>query len=130
MEIKKRYLTSAEINFIVNACVQLYPDWTSIEFCKWGIVAQLVCEDEDISKLDNCNDIYDYLVENGIDLYQYVDNIKKLDELIEKSVSVDVQLNQVLTEIEKGIEELNLKDTLKELTETKTKKTRKKATEA
>lgn len=131
MKATKRFLNSYEIYFVVSEALKAKNDYITQEFLIQGIIGQLIfTEDERIAKANSVNEVYDILQEDGIELKDYVNNYNTVVNLVNKYNSFDTQLNIFLEKIEKSIEELNIKDSLKELTEVKTKKTRKKVTEA
>ena len=59
MKVVRDYLTSQELNYIINAMLEKE---TALEreVVKTALIAQLVCEE--IGDFEDCNDIYDKVV--------------------------------------------------------------------
>ena len=59
MKVVRDYLTSEEINYIVDSMLK-NDNAVAREILKVGMVAQFLCEDLD--EFESCNDIYDKVV--------------------------------------------------------------------
>lgn len=102
MKIVRDYLTSAEINYIVDAILQKDTAFER-EIVKVALVAQLVAED--IGDFTDCNDIYDKVVaDSTINFSAIINNY----DIIDKIVAEETGVNKILKEFVDGINE-NLK---------------------
>ena len=124
MKVIRDYLTSDELNYIVNAMLEKE---TALEreIVKVGLIAQLVTDDEDIDKLNNCNDIYDKVVaDNTINFSAIINNYDIIDKIVAEEMGTNKILKDFATEISTKLDEsiknldLNLAiNQLKELAE-------------
>ena len=120
----RKYLTSYEIGFIVNEMLNK-DSAVEREIVKVGLVAQLTVKDlveltdeAFKEKFDDCNTVYDYVMEKGIDLTKIV-NYEALDRLYNEEVGTNKIIKDFVdsfkNEISKSLEGLNLSDAVKQL---------------
>ena len=99
MKIVRDYLTSEELNFIVNAMLEK-DSALDREIVKVGLVAQLLAED--IGEFNDCNDVYDKVVaDSTINLSAIVNNY----DIIDKIVAEELGVNNILKNFVKDINE-------------------------
>lgn len=120
MKIIRKYLTSEELSFIINAMLEK-DNALDREVVKVGLVAQLLCDNigEDVN---DCNDIYDKVVaDDSINFSAIVNNYDIIDIIVDKELGV----NNILKDFVVGINEkldnatknLNLDSAIKQLRE-------------
>lgn len=86
MELNRKYLTSEELVNIVNELIK-HESAVEREIIKQGMVAQ--CLIDGMNKYDNCNDMYDKLMESGIDFDIEVVNYYMIDKLVGEEMGVN-----------------------------------------
>ena len=116
----KKYLTSNEIMEVVNELTKVengeLVHKTAIEryILKVGMVAQIVLDDMD--KFKDCNEIYDYVVENDIDFEMEVNNYYMIDVLVKEELSATNVIRDFVKYMEVSMKDLpntlNLEQTL------------------
>lgn len=122
----RKYLTSYEIGFIVNEMLNK-DNAVEREIVKVGLVAQLTVKDlveltdeAFKEKFDDCNGVYDYVMEKGIDLTKIV-NYEALDRLYNEEVGVNRIIKDFVddfkNEISKSLEGINLNEAVSQLRE-------------
>ena len=122
----RKYLTSYEIGFIVNEMLNK-DNAVEREIVKVGLVAQLTVKDlveltdeAFKEKFEDCNSVYDYVMEKGIDLTKIV-NYEALDRLYNEEVGVNKIIKDFVddfkNEISKSLEGLNLNEAVSQLRE-------------
>lgn len=122
----RKYLTSYEIGFIVNEMLNK-DSAVEREIVKVGLVAQLTVKDlveltdeAFKEKFDDCNGVYDYVMEKGIDLTKIV-NYEALDKLYNEEVGVNRIIKDFVddfkNEISKSLEGINLNEAVSQLRE-------------
>lgn len=120
----RKYLTSYEIGFIVNEMLNK-ENAVEREIVKVGLVAQLTVKDlveltdeAFKEKFDDCNGVYDYVMEKGIDLTKIV-NYEAIDRLYNEEVGVNKILKDFVKDFEdkisKSLEGINLDEAVKQL---------------
>lgn len=119
MKIVRDYLTSSEIEFIVNAMLEKD---TAIEkeIVKVALVAQLVCED--IGDFEDCNDIYDKVVaDSKLNFNAIINNYDIIDKLIAEETGINKIIKDFIGDISKKLEgaikDLDLNSAIKQLKE-------------
>lgn len=114
----RKYLTSEEINYIINEMLNRDNAFER-EIVKIGMVAQLLVKD--LGEFEDCNGVYDYIVENNIDLEKNIVNYSIIDKLVDKELGVDKFVKEFLIGFDKRINEsmknLDLNGAIKELKE-------------
>lgn len=122
----RKYLTSYEIGFIVNEMLNK-DNAVEREIVKVGLVAQLTVKDlveltdeAFKEKFDDCNSVYDYVMEKGIDLTKIV-NYNDIDRLYNDEVGVNKIIKDFVddfkNEISKSLEGINLNEAVSQLRE-------------
>ena len=116
----KKYLTSNELIEVVNELTKVdngeLVHKTAIEryILKVGMVAQIVLDDMD--KFKDCNEIYDYVVENDIDFEMEVNNYYMIDVLVKEELSATNVIRDFVKYMEVSMKDLpntlNLEQTL------------------
>ena len=116
----KKYLTSNEIMEVVNELTKVdngeLVHKTAVEryILKVGMVAQIVLDDMD--KFKDCNEIYDYVVENDIDFEMEVNNYYMIDVLVKEELSATNVIRDFVKYMEVSMKDLpntlNLEQTL------------------
>ena len=116
----KKYLTSNEIMEVVNELTKVengeLVHKTAVEryILKVGMVAQIVLDDMD--KFKDCNEIYDYVVENDIDFEMEVNNYYMIDVLVKEELSTTNVIRDFVKYMEVSMKDLpntlNLEQTL------------------
>lgn len=118
----RKYLTNDELAYIVNEVIK-HDNAVVREIVKVGMVAQLVVKD--LGEFDDCNGVYDYVMEKGIDLNEIV-NYKTLNDLIEAETGITKIIKDFVTDmterINKSIENLDLNGAISQLKEISEKK--------
>lgn len=124
LKLKRDYLTSVEIEYIVTQILQTESAYDK-EILQIGLVAQILLESmpEDFT---SCAQIYDYLLENKVDLGSLVVNYYMIDKIYEEETSVSNTVAKFLEGFASKIEEYaksvdmaslqNIVDQMKELT--------------
>ena len=113
----RKYLTSDEMTFIINEMLK-HDNAIEREIVKVGMVAQLVVKD--LGEYNDCNDVYDFVMEKGIDLTKVV-NYEALDRIYNEEVGVNKTIKDFVddfkNEITKSLNGLNLSDAVQQLKE-------------
>lgn len=115
----KKYLTSNEIMEVVNELTKVengeLVHKTAVEryILKVGIVAQIVLDDMD--KFKDCNEIYDYVVENDIDFDMEVNNYYMIDKLVDRELGVDTTVRVFLESLNSKLQGFDLTDSIEQL---------------
>lgn len=113
----KKYLTSDEIAYIVNEIIA-HDSAVEREIVKVGMVAQLVIKD--LGDYPDCNSIYDYVMEKGIDLTKIV-NYNDIDRLVNEEIGVNRVIKDFVEDftknISKSLEGLDLNGAIAQLKE-------------
>lgn len=113
----KKYLTSNELAFIVSEMLK-HDNAVDREVVKVGMVAQLVVKE--LGEYEDCNGVYDYVMEKGIDLTKIV-NYNDIDRLVNEELGVNKVIRDFVVEFEnkisKSLEGLDLNKAIGELKE-------------
>lgn len=123
LKLKRDYLTSVEIEYVVTQILQTESAYDK-EILQIGLVAQILLESlpEDFT---TCAQIYDYLLENKVDLQSLVVNYSMIDRIYAEETSVSNTVAKFLEGFASKIEEYaksvdmaslqNIVDQMKEL---------------
>lgn len=113
----KKYLTSNELAFVVSEMLK-HDNAVDREVVKVGMVAQLVVKE--LGEYEDCNGVYDYVMEKGIDLTKIV-NYNDIDRLVNEELGVNKVIRDFVVEFEnkisKSLEGLDLNKAIGELKE-------------
>lgn len=102
MKVVRDYLTSNELEYIVNAMLEK-DNAVEREIVKVGLVAQLVCEE--IGDFNDCNDIYDKVVADPkINFSAIVNNYDIIDKLVSEEIGVNKILKDFVDDINKKLD--------------------------
>ena len=104
MKLERNYLTSDEINYILNS-LDGVDDEFSKEILKIALIGQMLIEDVNWDEYETCNDMYDAIVAEGIDLTMEVRNFYMIDDILYKENSLEKVVERFLNGIESKIEE-------------------------
>ena len=119
MKIVRDYLTSNELEYIVNAMLEK-DNAVEKEIVKVGLVAQLVCEE--IGDFNDCNDIYDKVVADPkINFSAIINNYNIIDKLVAEEMGVNKILKDFVDDINKKLDNatknIDLNGAIKQLKE-------------
>ena len=103
MKLKRNYLTSEELIFIVENILKAETE-VEKEIVKIGIIAQLLIED--LEERDTCNEYFDIVFENGIDFSREVVNYYMIDKIVEKENSLYSIIKSLIESLEDSIKDL------------------------
>ena len=107
IKLNRNYLTSEEIAYISNEMINANSEFERI-MIKWGIVGQFLYDfGEDFKVTDDTttNDIYNYMVSNGVDIMRDVENIYHLDNIVDVELGTTKTIEKVLNEIVDRLDE-------------------------
>ena len=114
----RKYLTSEEINYIINEMLNRDNAFER-EIVKIGMIAQLLVKD--LGEFEDCNGVYDYVMENNIDLEKNIVNYSIIDKIVDKELSIDKFMKEFIISFDERINEsmknLDLNGAIKELKE-------------
>ncbi len=119
MKIVRDYLTSEEINFIVDSMLK-NDDAVAREILKVGMVAQFLCED--LGEFESCNDIYDKVVaDSKLNFSEIVNNYNIIDKLYAQETSTEKILkdfvNSINSKLDKSLKDFDLNSLISQLRE-------------
>ena len=113
----RKYLTSNELAFVISEMLK-HDNAVDREIVKVGMVAQLVLKELD--EYNDCNDVYDYVMEKGIDLTKIV-NYNDIDKIVNEELGVNKVIRDFVVEFEnkisKSLEGLDLNSAITQLKE-------------
>lgn len=102
MKVVRDYLTSSELEYIVNAMLEK-DNAVEREIVKVGLVAQFVCEE--IGDFNDCNDIYDKVVaEPKLNFSAIINNYDIIDKLVAEEMGVNKILKDFVDDINKKLD--------------------------
>ena len=121
MKIVRDYLTSAELNYIINAMLEKETALDR-EVVKVGLVAQLLAED--IGEFNDCNDVYDKVVaDDTINFSKIVNNYDVIDKLIAEELGINKIAkdftNIINTKLDTALKNIELNGAINQLKEMK-----------
>lgn len=113
----RKYLTSNELAFVISEMLK-HDNAVEREIVKVGMVAQLLVKE--LGEYEDCNDVYDYVMEKGIDLTKIV-NYNDIDRLVNEELGINKVINDFVIEFEnkisKSLEGLDLNSAITQLKE-------------
>lgn len=107
IKLNRTYLTSDEIAYISNEMINANSEFERI-MIKWGLIGQFLYDFGDGFEVVNdttTNDIYNYMVSNGVDIMKDVDNICHIDNIVDTELGVTKTIEKVLNEIINSLNE-------------------------
>lgn len=107
IKLNRTYLTSDEIAYISNEMINANSEFERI-MIKWGLIGQFLYDFGDGFEVVNdttTNDIYNYMVSNGVDIMKDVDNICHIDNIVDTELGVTKTIKKVLNEIINSLNE-------------------------
>lgn len=107
IKLNRTYLTSDEIAYISNEMINANSEFERI-MIKWGLIGQFLYDFGDGFEVVNdttTNDIYNYMVSNGVDIMKDVDNIYHIDNIVDTELGVTKTIEKVLNEIINSLNE-------------------------
>ena len=108
MRIVRDYLTSEELNYIINAMLEKETALDR-EVVKVGLVAQLLAED--IGEFNDCNDVYDKVVaDDTINFSKIVNNYDVIDKLVAEELGINKIVKDFIIDINKRLDEVEKVD--------------------
>ena len=121
MKIVRDYLTSEELNYIINAMLEKETALDR-EVVKVGLVAQLLAED--IGEFNDCNDVYDKVVaDKKINLSALIDNYDVIDKLVAEELGINKIAkdftNIINTKLDTALKNIELNGAINQLKEMK-----------
>ena len=121
MKIVRDYLTSEELNYIINAMLEKETAFDR-EVVKVGLVAQLLAED--IGEFNDCNDVYDKVVaDDTINFSKIVNNYDVIDKLIAEELGINKIAkdftNIINTKLDSALTNIELNGAINQLKEMK-----------
>lgn len=119
MKIVRDYLTSEELNYIINAMLEKETALDR-EVVKVGLVAQLLAED--IGEFNDCNDIYDKVVaDDTINLSKIVNNYDIIDKIVAEELGIKKIIkeftNNLNAKLDDATKNMDLNGAIKQLKE-------------
>lgn len=99
----KNYLTANELGFVLTEMKKHEDDALEREIVKDGLIAQIIMDDEELLKLgefNGCDDIYNKLLEQDIELDKIVKNYYIVDYLYKEDMSIKHDIKDFLNSIE------------------------------
>lgn len=117
MKLKKNYLTSDEVNEIVNELVK-HESATEREIIRIAMIYQFVVEDAE--HFETANEYYDlYCSQNDIDFDLDLTNGYTVKNLLMEELSVDKAIKDFLKDLGKKVNTFNIEDVINQLETTK-----------
>lgn len=105
MKLKRNYLTSDEISYIINSLEAIDGEY-SREIVKKALIIQILIDDVDWNQYESCNDMYDaYMAQDDIDIEFDVKNYCIIDEILQKENSLEKVVERFLNGLNKKIDE-------------------------
>ena len=119
MKIVRDYLTSEELQYIVNSMLERNSA-VEREIIKVGMTAQFVCED--LGDFESCNNVYDMVVSDSkLNFSEIINNYDTIDKLYAQETSVEKILKDFVVsidkKIDKSIKDFDLKSLISQLKE-------------
>ena len=122
MTLKRNYLTAEEIAFVTEKMLSVETEFER-QVLRYGVIAQLLVDGLEENEDTNCNDYWNQLMENAIDLDKEVYNIQIVDKIVERELgvakTVEKILNGVIEQIDESMKNIDPKAMLVELNKLK-----------
>ena len=121
MKLKRNYLTSDEISYIVNSLGAVDGEFDRL-ILKYALIGQMLVDEVDWDKFETCNDMYDYIMEEQSkedntlgDLLYEVENAYVIDDILNKENSLEKVVERFLNGLNDKIDEYAKKVDLESL---------------
>lgn len=99
LKLKRNYLKSEEIDFIVNELLK-HDSVLERKILNIGMIAQLLVENEELSKLDNNSDIYNFIMENDPCFIDEIYNSYDIENIVREELSLPNVIKKFLSKFE------------------------------
>ena len=118
LELTRNYLKAEEMAVIVVEMLKQEEEF-SRQMMKYSLTAQLLLNGIDASEDKNSSDIYNQVIESGIDLDEAVINLWLVDKIVRQETDtpkvIEKMLNGVVNKINEAIDNVDPKALLVEL---------------
>jgi hypothetical protein len=118
MTLKRNYLTAEEIAFVTEKMLSVETEFER-QVLRYGVIAQLLVDGLEENEDTNCNDYWNQLMKNAIDLDKEVYNIQIVDKIVERELgvakTVEKILNGVIAQIDESMKAIDPKALMVEL---------------
>jgi hypothetical protein len=118
MTLKRNYLTAEEIAFVTEKMLSVETEFER-QVLRYGVIAQLLVDGLEENEDTNCNDYWNQLMKNAIDLDKEVYNIQIVDKIVERELgvakTVEKILNGVIAQIDESMKAIDPKALVVEL---------------
>lgn len=114
MKITKYYLTSDEIIEMVD---ELLKKESAVEryIVLYGMMAQCVCDLSDV-KWENCNDLYDEIVKQGmLNSFNDVENFKDVKAIVEEELGVSASIREFTKTLGNNMSDVKLNELMEKM---------------
>lgn len=95
MTLKRHYLTTEEIAYVTEKMLSVETEFER-QVLKYGVIAQILVDGLEVTENTSCNDYWNQLMENAIDLDKEVYNIHIVDNIVERELGVAKTVEKVL----------------------------------
>ena len=118
MTLKRRYLKTEEIAYVTEKMLSVETEFER-QVLRYGMIAQILIDELEVNEDTNCNDYWNQLMENAIDLDKEVYNIQIVDKIVERELgvakTVEKILNGVIAQIDESMKAIDPKGLMVEL---------------
>ena len=118
MTLKRRYLKTEEIAYVTEKMLSVETEFER-QVLRYGMIAQILIDGLEVNEDTNCNDYWNQLMENAIDLDKEVYNIQIVDKIVERELgvakTVEKILNGVIAQIDESMKAIDPKGLMVEL---------------
>ena len=118
MTLKRNYLKTEEIAYVTEKMLSVETEFER-QALRYGVIAQILVDGLEVNENTNCNDYWNQLMENAIDLDKEVYNIQIVDKIVERELgvakTVEKILNGVIAQIDESMKAIDPKALMVEL---------------
>ena len=118
MTLKRNYLKTEEIAYVTEKMLSVETEFER-QALRYGMIAQFLVDGLETNKNTNCNDYWNQLMENAIDLDKEVYNIQIVDKIVDRELgvakTVEKILNGVIAQIDESMKAIDPKALMVEL---------------
>ena len=122
MTLKRHYLTTEEIAYVTEKMLSVETEFER-QVLKYGVIAQMLVDGLEVTEDTSCNDYWNQLMENAIDLDKEVYNIQIVDKIVERELGVaktiEKILNSMIAQIDESMKAIDPKALVVELNKLK-----------